>query len=702
MGLMRHTTVKPSCFALNFAVRPTRVAPTSAVSCRRVALTSAACQSSASLAVSILLLIVLAGCGGSSTSPGRGGTGGNPTATGQQRSDILAGTMQTIFTLEDYEFGQAEPLVMSRLNQWLRGQELKISWQREPRLDELSAQLASLRGVRTLADNAYLYDHDFEFLREAVWMRRISEHLRGAGYSGESQREDAKDSQTASNDNAPRQSPIQFVSADDPEELRLAMQLFDWTVANVQLEDDAWPEKSAFKLPRNWHTPYETVLLGRGTASDRAWTFILLARQQGLDVVLLGIGDAEKPAELKPWVPALVLAHGDGDKKELDLYLFDPALGLPIPGPDGRGIATLAQVAADESLLRQLDLNDQRPYPIKAADIQQVTALVEASPGYLSRRMKFLESKLGGKHRLVLSVSPQALQEKLAETKHVRPSVALWTRPYETLVLRQSEDDSTLRNAQRELAPLTELLDRAAILSMSSPALLNHPAIKLWLNLSITREEAVRRMAADGIPENEITAALSEATKGRTGVAKATSRREDSPEWAGGRQRPASQANPRVSLGVGRMLQLAGNYDHESGAIYFLLQAMASQSEQDEIKRALADDLRSRLPRPDDPATRNQIEQIAAIRVADYRRADEAAKLWIGQIKTAQGEFEPAIDYFKRWQNELWQPSFNYSLARVYEAQGNLHEAIALYREDDSPQRHGNLLRARRLEKIRE
>jgi tetratricopeptide (TPR) repeat protein len=147
------------------------------------------------------------------------------------------------------------------------------------------------------------------------------------------------------------------------------------------------------------------------------------------------------------------------------------------------------------------------------------------------------------------------------------------------------------------------------------------------------------------------------------------------------------------------MLQLAGNFDHESGAIHFLLRAMASQSDQDEIKRALTDDLRTRLPRPDDPATRNQIEQIAAIRVADYRRADEAAKLWIGQIKAAQGEFEPAIDYFKRWQNEHWQPSFNYSLARVYEAQDKLDEAIAIYREDDSPQRHGNLLRARRLEK---
>ena len=696
MGMMTHSNIDSPQAALRSTVSIMKMAPTSTGRRPRVARISAACQCIASLAVSVLLLTMLAGCG-SSSSPGRGG-GGGTTATKPQQAEILAGTMETLFSLENYEFGQAEQLVMSRLNQWLRGQDLGLSWQREPRLDDLPARLSSLSGLRSLANGTFLYGQDFAFLREAVWMRRISAYVQSASNNGDSPRNSASHVETASKD-SPAKSPLRFVSADDPEELRLAMRLFDWTVENVQLEDNAWPEKSAYKLPPNWHTPYETVLLGRGTASDRAWTFILLARQQGLDIVMLGTGDADKPVDLKPWIPALVLARGVGDKKVIDLYLFDPSLGLPIPGPGGRGIATLAQVAADDALLRQLDLDDQRPYPIKAADLKEVTALVEASPGYLSSRMKFLESKLGGKHRLVLSVSPQAIEEKLASASHVRSRVALWTRPYETVAVRQTEDEAILRNAQRELAPLTELLDRTAILSESSPALLNHPAIRLWLNLSITREEAIRRMAADGIPQSEITAALAEATKAHaTGSKKSTARREES-EWTNQRQRPSSQANPRVSLGVGRMLQLAGNFHHESGAIHYLLHAMASPADLEEIKRVLTDDLRSRFSRPDDPVTRSQIEQITAIRVGDYRRADQAAKLWIGQIKAAQGDFETAIDYFQRWQNELWLPSFHYALARVYEAQSKLNGAIAIYREDDSPQRHGNLLRARRLEK---
>jgi tetratricopeptide (TPR) repeat protein len=319
----------------------------------------------------------------------------------------------------------------------------------------------------------------------------------------------------------------------------------------------------------------------------------------------------------------------------------------------------LAQVASDDALLRQLDLDDSRPYPVKAADIQQVTALVEASPGYLSRRMRFLESKLSGQHRVVLSASPQAIEEKLAggardgggngasAAKHVRPRVALWTRPYETLSLRATDNEAVLAAAEAALSPLQSLL------------------------------RPVSELATDR---------------------RATVRRDDSPEWIDSQQRRASRPNMRVALGVGRMQQLAGNFHHETGAIRFLQQAILSEADQAQIKQALIDDLRSKLPRPDDPATRKQIELIAETRAREFRRADEAAKLWIGQIKATQGEFETAIDYFQRWENELWQPSINYSLARVYEAQGKVAEAIVIYREDDSPQRPGNLVRARRLE----
>jgi hypothetical protein len=585
------------------------------------------------------LLTAFSGCGDTPTSTGRGG--GGPTI---ERAEILVGTMETLFNLEEYEYGQAEELVMTRLNQWVRGQEMKAPWRREPRLEAMSSQLTSIRGVQALNEENFLYQHDFAFLREAVWMHRIAEQVRT-----EPQRREAvqKDGDAAAGD-----SPLRFVTPDDSQELRLAMRLFDWTIRNVQLEEEAWPKAKTYQfepLPTHWHTPYETVLLGRGTASDRAWTFILLARQQGLDVLMLGLGDADKPAELKPWIPALVLARGEGDNKTVDLYLFDPALGLPIPGPDGRGIATLSQAAADDALLRQLNLDDKRPYPIKAEDLQQVTALVEASPGYLSRRMKFLESRLGGQHRLVLTASPQAIEDKLAGAAHVRPEVVLWTRPYETLRLRQTDDDKVLNMARAELFPLQGLL------------------------------RPIGAMATD----------------------RKASRGEEPSEWVNPQQQRGPARNRlRVPLGVGRMLQLAGDYDYETGALRYLQQAMASDNDLREIMNVITEDLQSKLPRPDDPGTQQYIRQIAEARVDEFRRADVAAKLWVGQIKAVQGEYPTAISYFTSWENADWRPSLNYSLARVYEAQGKPAEAIRVYRTDDSPQRPGNLLRARWLEKL--
>ena len=46
-----------------------------------------------------------------------------------------------------------------------------------------------------------------------------------------------------------------------------------------------------------------------------------------------------------------------------------------------------------------------------------------------------------------------------------------------------------------------------------------------------------------------------------------------------------------------------------------------------------------------------------------------------------------------------WTNGARYNLARCYEQMGQLDKAQQLYLIDESPQRHGNLIRARRLEK---
>lgn len=186
-----------------------------------------------------------------------------------------------------------------------------------------------------------------------------------------------------------------------------AEKLFDWVVRNTQqIPDDAKPADAPPQLP--WHV----LLFGRGTALDQAWLFQLLARQQGLDVVLLAYEDTQANAAPHWWCAALL--------HENELYLFDPHVGLPIAGPDGKRPATLNQAAADDKLLRALDLSDGKPYAPRAADLQKVVALCEASAPYVAPRFARLGRELSGEERrLELAVDEKALLERVGRCSHV-------------------------------------------------------------------------------------------------------------------------------------------------------------------------------------------------------------------------------------------------------------------------------------------
>ena len=287
--------------------------------------------------------------------------------------------------------------------------------QRDPLLDTLPKELAELRLVRRLNSESFDPTYDGNFLREALMLRDIESH----------------------------------VESDSLDPLARATALFDWTVRNIQIE----PQPTADAPPADqWlarHLPLEMLYFGRGTPLQRAWVFMLLARQANLDVVLLATPEPRNPEVLRPWAAALVSGG--------ELYLFDFTYGLPIPGPKGEGIATLSQAAADDSILRQMDTAD-RVYPRKAADLEKVTALLEASPGYLSRRMKLLESQLARENRMVLSTSPSEVAAKLHDTKHVG-EVKLWPLPFTTLEQRATATPELLHAAQLERLPFSIAAD---------------------------------------------------------------------------------------------------------------------------------------------------------------------------------------------------------------------------------------------------
>jgi len=495
----------------------------------------------------------------------------------RNRDDRLREIDEKLRTYETYRYppvgwqpsadDQALRQIVAWLNQWLRQSEPRNDWRPETLLETLdkelvTPQLALFLSSESLAANYFdPYDdlqpeqertmrdalYDGRLIQEAVWLRDIS----------------------------------RWAPADNFSEVARVRALFDWTVRNVQLEaEDA----------RKPHRPWQVLLFGRGTAEQRAWVFALLCRQQGVEVVLLnaakgGGGDGVY------WLAAAVIGQ--------QLYLFDPRLGLPLPGPGGDGVATLQQVQQDDALLRQLDLEDEA-YPLTADALREISPQLVADPFDLTRRALQLESKLTGQDQLVLASRPSELAQRLHEVSGLA-APRLWQTPFRTLY------------DQWTLGPVARRRDEV---------------------------QAFKPFAV------------------RPVLWKARTRHFQ------GRRRPTARPTDEIID------------DHREAARLYS----------------------SKQVRPTD-------RDISRSPTAEERRIQAAAKLhatyWLGLLSFDDGKYEVAAHWLSRPEltanGSPWATGARYNLARTYEAQGKLDEAIALLQQDSSPQSHGNRVRARWL-----
>jgi hypothetical protein len=321
-------------------------------------------------------------------------------ATSELNTKLLESVTEMLIRLNQTDPAQGLRQIADRLNQWAGTQD-PPDWQPDPMAAQVTERWFTAPGVDRM-DRLQFDLADAYQLREALWLKRIA-------------------------DRAGRDT-----------DLEIAIRLFDWTVRNVQLVD---PNESAVE-----HLPTEILLLGRGTAEDRAWIFLLLARQAGLDAVMLATRK-DGSSELRPWIPAIWI--------DQNWYLFDPQLGLPIPSPSEDAVATLAQARSDESVLKQLDLpadsGEESLYPVKADDLKNIVALVEASPSYLSRRMQLLESKLPGNHKLVLSFRPTHLAEEIQQADSPI-ELQIWETPLDRMQKRRRLSQSEQQELYADLA----------------------------------------------------------------------------------------------------------------------------------------------------------------------------------------------------------------------------------------------------------
>lgn len=604
-------------------------------------------RATAALALLGVCVCLGSGCGGTNSASGDASSGDAPTAvpggsdsaaadvttsSAEYRVPVLRNAIHILGNLDRFDQQVAVDQVVDRLNQWVHLQKFDVNWKPDPFMDAtLPKRFADASWVGQLQDELFNHEMDGDFLKETTWLRDISNTNRG----------------------------------DKLDDLSVASNLFDWTIRNIQLVAPSPPapgqkQPDIGRLILNRHSVGDVLMLGYGTAVQRAWIFILLARQQGLDAVMLATPDPDHPGQPRPWLPAIL--HKDGDHEHL--YLFDSSLGLPIPRARGEEIATLAEAADDPAVLDRLDLDDAHHYPIKSAEAKQAIALVEASPGYLARRMKILEMQLTGAERLVLSASPAETVARLKKVAGLKTEPQLWTWPYDVLNLR-SVDSQAPRGIQ-ELFGMEE-----------SPFLLPvHHGERHLINPG-AQDEALNDLMRQG--DTEMAA-------GEGKISDKESKEERERRRAARSKRPLEVNFP---LSVGRLLQFRHEYGGETGAKHFYMECRPGDDEINDWVKELVNDFQ-------EPNQRPPVQRYIAAMV----RRKQDATYFLGLISFDEHEYLTAEEYFKNltldiWPQGPWTDGAHYNLARTYEADGDADKAIALYEADDSPQRHGNHLRAR-------
>jgi hypothetical protein len=218
---------------------------------------------------------------------------------------------------------------------------------------------------------------------------------------------------------------IAGVSGDDLTRVR---RVFDWMVKQIQLVP---PESlGSPDLKQAQARPYDVLLRGMATESggvwsERGWLFISLCRQLGLDAGLVTYTPRTLNAPVV-WCVAVLIDDTP--------YLFDPRVGLPIPGARGEGVATLEEALADPAVVDRMDLPGQMPYFTNRAALlaspSKIGIMIDSASRYASPRMKLLQESLAGKNATVLYRDPAEQRDHWAKALGMRlGKVSLWELP---------------------------------------------------------------------------------------------------------------------------------------------------------------------------------------------------------------------------------------------------------------------------------
>jgi hypothetical protein len=252
---------------------------------------------------------------------------------------------------------------------------------------------------------------------------------------------------------------------------------FAWVVRQVRLVDrEEGLVSSEFVLRRGW-----------GTARERALIFVALLDQLGIPGCVQAPGD-QQAETLQPWACGALVELPGGHVKEV--VLFDPRLGLPLPGPDDSSgaagladafragapvplpgdtpAATFAALRRRPDALKALTVDDKHAYDVPADRLEGSRLYLVAPLSALAPRMAYLQEELasvrgGARVAYDPAAALKTWTAAAAEQGGKAPEVRFWreaaTSLYDFWPPEEGGGDRTQRSGQRgsELVPWNAL-----------------------------------------------------------------------------------------------------------------------------------------------------------------------------------------------------------------------------------------------------
>ena len=144
-----------------------------------------------------------------------------------------------------------------------------------------------------------------------------------------------------------------------------------------------------------------------------------------------------------------------------------------------------------------------------------------------------------------------------------------------------------------------------------------------------------------------------------------------------------------------------GNVGDEKGAKMLYLESRIPNAQLDQIETSDRVQEQLGLTRQDDERQVYFQGRMAMAKMV-VTNTKHHASYWLGLAQYDDGRPEAAVEWFARRTLEAfpdgpWTGGARYNLGRTYEALGDIEKAREQYFQDESPQKYGNLLRARYL-----